>query len=178
MSSPESVPSTVIVVLAGSSAVIIRTISHYLSGVRSAGSEPNRIMPQSLEFVCTCGASTAPGVRRCRQRVTSCRGKCRSPTHVEGLDQVEVERAVMRTHLRRRPRRESLPSHLLRRALADVPMDGRCHGACRHKVTFTRPNPPEKAARNLAGAVLMQNPNRTIAGVQGCPPVSRKRGWL
>jgi hypothetical protein len=80
-----------------------------------------------------------------------------APTHVEGIDQAEVERGDA-NYLRRRPRREFLPSHLLCRALADVPMDGRCRGACRHYVTFTRPNPPEQAARNLAGAVLNAEP--------------------
>jgi len=132
MSSPESVPSTVIVVLAGSSAVIIRTISHYLSRARSCrlGTKPNKasITQVRLHLRCIDRAWSAP----LPATVTSCRGKCRSPTHVEGVDQVEVERAVMRTHLRRRPRREFLPLHLLRRALADVPMDGRCRGACRH----------------------------------------------
>jgi hypothetical protein len=64
MSSPESVPSTVIVVLAGSSAVIIRTISHYLSRARSCrlGTKPNNasITQVRLHLRCIDCAWSAP----------------------------------------------------------------------------------------------------------------------
>ena len=175
MSSPESVPSTVIVVLAGSSAVIIRTISHYLSRARPCrlGTKPNNA--RSLKFVCTCGTSTAPGVRR-RQRVTSCRGKCR--VAVEGVDQVEVERAVMRTHLRRGP---GASSFLRIVCAAPWPMCRWTADAVARAATKSpsRAQTRQKKPRETWQApCLMQNPNRTIAGVQGCPSVSRKRGWL